>query len=80
MYLFLYSLKLLHRKLHILGLHWSFYFNEQGLEMPICNRNVIILSQVIVIFYFVAIVLFLVKVHLVSTTNLQKQQLKHGNF
>ena len=39
------------------GIHWSVYYDTNGLEIPLWNWVVNILPQVIILFYFITIVL-----------------------
>lgn len=39
------------------GIHWSFYYDSQNLEIPLWNWVVNIIPQIVVILYFISIVM-----------------------
>lgn len=39
------------------GIHWSVYYNSQGMEIPIWNWVINIVPQIVIVIYFITIIL-----------------------
>lgn len=39
------------------GIHWAVYYSDKGLDIPVWNWIVLILPQIMVLFYFISILL-----------------------